>query len=71
MKVAIIQLGYADGSGESVEERAERAAGLVARAGAGHDLVLESLRDPFAARRRARQIAGYLGKPFHEPKDGD
>ena len=40
MKVAIIQLGYADGSEESVEARAERAAGLVARAGAGHDLVL-------------------------------
>lgn len=40
MKVAIIQLGYAEGADESVRERAERAAGLVRAAGAGHDLVL-------------------------------
>lgn len=40
MKVAIIQLGYAEGAEESVEARAERAAGLVRRDGAGHDLVL-------------------------------
>lgn len=40
MKVAIIQLGYAEGAAESVDARAERAAGLVRRDGAGHDLVL-------------------------------
>ncbi|WP_281965277.1 carbon-nitrogen family hydrolase [Serinicoccus marinus] len=40
MKVAIIQLGYAEGADESVEARAQRVAGLVRSAGAGHDLVL-------------------------------
>ncbi|MFK5690806.1 carbon-nitrogen family hydrolase [Ornithinimicrobium sp. LYQ92] len=40
MKVAIIQLGYAEGADESVEERSERVAGLVARHAPGHDLVV-------------------------------
>ncbi|WP_151526429.1 carbon-nitrogen family hydrolase [Serinicoccus kebangsaanensis] len=40
MRVAVIQLGYAEGAQESVAARADRAAGLVRSAGAGHDLVL-------------------------------
>lgn len=40
MKVAIIQVEYAEGADESVHERAERVAELVRSAGAGHDLVV-------------------------------
>ena len=40
MRIAVIQLGYAEGADESVEARAERAAGLARQEGVGHDLVL-------------------------------
>ncbi|ANS79859.1 putative amidohydrolase [Serinicoccus hydrothermalis] len=40
MRIAIIQLGYAEGADESVDARAQRVADLVRSAGAGHDLVL-------------------------------
>lgn len=40
MKVAIIQVGYAEGAEESVPERADRVADLLRSAGAGHDLVV-------------------------------
>lgn len=40
MRVALIQLAYGEGSQESVEQRARRAADLVTSVGADHDLVV-------------------------------
>ena len=40
MKIAVIQLAYGDGDTETVAERVDRVADLVATHGAGHDLVV-------------------------------
>lgn len=40
MRIAVIQVGYGEGSQESVAARADRVAGLVQKHGADHDLVV-------------------------------